>query len=237
MNKKVLVIDDDADLGKLLEIILKPLELSVYQVYTGGDGLKQAYAIHPDLVVLDITLPGMDGFEVCARLVEFSNFPIMMLSSHINEKDMLRGLNAGASDFVKKPFSNTELEARVRALLRRSNNQSLPAPSYKTTYIDPILEINLPTKTVKLEGEFVELSRKEYALLAYLVHKQEALVSHNELMREAWGENYSIDRSEISLYIHYLRKKLKESLYGHQYIRTLWGRGYWFEPLKSKGFA
>jgi two-component system response regulator ArlR len=229
MNKKVLVIDDDADLGKVVEVILKPMALTVHQAYSGTDGLKLAYTIHPDMFILDIHMPGLDGFEVCSRLREFTNFPILMLTAGIRENDMLRGFNVGVDDFLRKPFSGDELEARVRALLRRSsNNQNSGETAYITAYADPVLEISLSSKVVKLLGDIVELSPKEYELLACLVRGQGKILSHRELMREAWGEFYINDPSESCLYIHYLRSKLKDNKYGHQYIRTLWGRGYWF---------
>jgi two-component system, OmpR family, response regulator ArlR len=230
LNKKVLVIDDDPDLGKLIGLILKPLDLTVYQAYSGADGLKQAYTLHPDLVILDIMMPGMDGFEVCSRLREFSNFPIMMLTARVHENDVLHGFNVGASDYLRKPFSKNELEVRVRALLRRSGDQSFGETSYITAYRDQVLEIDLSSKIVKLKGKLVELSPKEYDLLACLVRGQGVIKSHRELVRDAWGELCINDPAESSLYIYYLRKKLKDGQSGHQYIRTLWGRGYWFEP-------
>ena len=234
MNKKVLVIDDDLELGKLVEAILRPLELTVHHACSGADGLKQAYMIHPDLVILDINMPGLDGFEVCSRLREFSDFPILMLTARIHENDMLRGFNVGVDDFLGKPFKNDELGARVRALLRRSSSsQNSGEGSYINAYTDPVLEIFLSSKTVKLLGNIVELSPKEYDLLACLVREQGKILSHRELMREAWGEVYINDPSESSLYIYYLRKKLKDGQYGHQYIHTVWGRGYWFAPRKD----
>jgi DNA-binding response OmpR family regulator len=233
LNKKILVIDDDPAVGKLVELILKPLELSIYQAYSGVDGLRQAYKVHPDLVILDIKMPVMDGFEVCSRLREFSSFPIMMLTGRTNETDMVHGFNVGANDYLGKPFSKTELEARIRALLRRSDNQD-SGESYITSYRDSVLEINLSSKTVKIKGKFVELSPKEYDLLACLVREQGIIKSRRELVREVWGELCVNDVSESSLYIYYLRKKLKDDQYGHQYIRTHWGRGYWFEPRASE---
>ncbi len=235
MTQKILLIDDDPDLGHLIEVVLKPLDSTVYQSYFGDDGLKQAYAIHPDLIILDINMPGMDGFEVCSRLRELSNFPILMLTARIHEKDMLHGFYVGADDFLRKPFSKNELEARVRALLKRSNNHSSDKPSYVTTYVDPVLEICFLSKTVKLSGKIVGLSPKEYDLLECLVRGQGKIFSHRELAREAWGELYISDSSAISLYIHYLRSKLKDGKNGHQYIRTSWGRGYWFALLNGDG--
>jgi DNA-binding response OmpR family regulator len=237
LNKKVLVIDDDPDLGKLVEVILKPLGLTVYLAFSGADGLKQAYMIHPDLVILDVTMPGLDGFEVCSRLREFSSFPIMMLTARINENDVLHGFNVGASDYLRKPFSKPELEARVRALLRRANNQDTGGSSYINAYTDPILEIDLASKTIKLKGKSIDFSPKEYDLLACLVREQGTIISQRELVREAWGEVCINDLSETSLYIYYLRKKLKDGQFGHQYIRTLWGRGYWFEPRGGNGIS
>jgi DNA-binding response OmpR family regulator len=236
LNKKVLVIDDDTDLGKLVEVILKPLGLTVYLAFSGADGLKQAYMIHPDLVILDVSMPGLDGFEVCSRLREFSSFPIMMLTARANENDVLHGFNVGASDYLRKPFSKPELEARVRALLRRTNDSSASASSsYINAYADPILEIDLASKTIKLKGKPIDFSPKEYDMLACLVREQGTIISQRELVREAWGEVGINDFSETSLYIYYLRKKLKDGQFGHQYIRTLWGRGYWFEPRNGNG--
>jgi two-component system, OmpR family, response regulator ArlR len=230
LKKKVLVIDDDPSLGKILEAILQPLDLFVYQAFSGLEGLKYCYTIHPDLVILDIIMPGMDGFEVCSRLREFSDLPIMMLTCRVHESDMLHGFNVGANDYLKKPFSKAELEARVRALLRHAvpqNNHN----SFVTAYRDSVLEIDLTTKTVKIIGEYVELSPKEYDLLACLVREQGTILSHRQLVREVWGElGINDPADESSLYIYYLRKKSKDGKYGHHYIRTLWGRGYWFEP-------
>ena len=234
MGKKILIIDDDAELGKLIGAILKPPDFQVHLAYSGEDGLKKVYIIHPDLVVLDINMPGMDGFEVCSRMREFSSFPIIMLTASIQEKDLLHGFNVGVDDFLGKPFRKNEFEARVRALLRRStSNQNTTEISYITAYVDPVLEINLLSKIVKLLGHVVELSPKEYDLLAFLVREKGKIVSHRELVREAWGELYINDPATLSLYIHYLRNKLKDGKHGHQYIRTLWGRGYWFEPRNS----
>jgi DNA-binding response OmpR family regulator len=234
LSKKVLIIDDDPALGKLIELILTPLDIAVYFSYSGTDGLKQAYSVQPDLVILDVMLPGMSGFDVCARLRELSVVPILMLTARVQEKDMLYGFNMGASDYLKKPFSKNELEARVLALLRRTNVSSIGKSSHITTYIDPIMEINLSYKTVKVKGKYVELSPKEYALLACLIREQGIILSQRELVREVWGESCVNDPCESSLYIYYLRKKLKDGQFGHHYIRTHWGRGYWFEPRVSE---
>jgi DNA-binding response OmpR family regulator len=233
LNKKVLVIDDDPDLGKLIAASLKPLELSIYQAYSGEDGLMQAYTVHPDLVILDIIMPGLGGFDVCSRLRELSSFPILMLTACAHENDMLHSFKVGVDDFLRKPFSKNELEARVRVLLRRSSNKDSAELSYINAYTDSVLQIDLSIKTVKLKGNLVDLSPKEYDLLACLVREPGKIISHRELVRAAWGEPYISGPAESSLYIHYLRNKLKDGQYGHKYIHTLWGRGYWFAPRKS----
>lgn len=233
MGKKVLLIDDDPELGRLVEMILRPIEITVYQAYSGPQGLKKAYTLHPDLVILDVMMPEMDGFEVCSRLREMASMPVLMLTARTSESDMLRGFSVGVDDFVKKPFNQNELEARVRALLRRSN-VAAKEPAYIHSYGDAVLEVDLSRQTVKLHGDVVELSPREYELLAYLVREQGKIISHRELSRELWGEFQLNGDSAVSLYICYLRKKLQDGQHGHEYIRTNWGRGYWFEARKEE---
>lgn len=231
MGKVVLLIDDDPDIGRLAEMILEPLDLKVYQALSGLDGLRKSYELHPDLVILDVMMPDLNGFEVCTRLREMSSVPILMLTAYSNEKEMLRGFGVGVDDFVKKPFNKNELEARVRALIRRSTTQkSSSSIPYVHTYEDPILTIDLSSQTVKIKGKVVELTPREYSLLAYLVRQQGNLVSKRELAREVWGDQTPSGISNASLYVFYLRKKIQDGEYGHRYIQTQWGRGYWFEP-------
>ncbi|RJP50436.1 MAG: DNA-binding response regulator [Anaerolineaceae bacterium] len=234
MAKKVLLIDDDAELGKLVEVILRPVEVTIYQALCGLDGLRKAYQIHPDMIILDIMMPDMDGFDVCLRLRELTAVPILMLTARTKETDLIRGFKVGVDDFVKKPFNKNELEARVRALIRRTNFPDSVNNSYITSYQDSILEIDLTSQTVKLCGEIVELSPREYSFLACLIREQGKIVSHHELVREIWGGLYTNEPSMSSLYIHYIRTKLQDGEHGHHYIHTMWGRGYWFEPRKEE---
>lgn len=234
MGKKVLLIDDDVELGRIVEIVLRPIEVTVYQAYSGKEGLKKAYDLHPDLIILDILMPEMDGFDVSSRIREFTMIPILMLTARTNENDMIHGFNVGVDDFVRKPFNKNELEARVRALLRRSNTVDRNCPSYIQSYVDQVLEVDLSNQTVKLCGEILDLSPREYELLAHLVREQGKIVSHRELVREMWGEFQQNGASNISLYVCYLRKKLQDGRFGHEYIRTNWGRGYWFDARKGE---
>ena len=231
MGKKVLLIDDDAELQDIVEVVLRPVDIALFQAYSGKEGLWKSYEIRPDLIILDVMMPEMDGFEVCTRLREKTNVPILMLTARASENDMLRGFRLGVDDFVNKPFKKNELEARVRALLRRSDSNRADESS-QIHYKDDVLDIDLISKTVRVLGEIVELSPKEYDLLACLVRDQGKIVSHHELIHDVWGEIQMDHDSNASLYIFYLRRKLKDGQYGHEYIRTSWGRGYWFEPRK-----
>ncbi len=234
MGKKVLLIDDDPDLGRLVELILHPIGLVVYQSFSGMDGLRKSYEIHPDLVILDIMMPEMNGFEVCSRLREMMSKPVLILTACTNERDLLHGFEVGADDYIKKPFNKSEFEARVRALIRRSDGNHAERDSFIMSYEDKFLNIDLSTQTVKLCKKVVQLSPREFGLLARLVQEQGRIVSHHELEREGWSDNVTGGVSNPSLYIYYLRKKLQDGKYGHQYINTLWGRGYWFAPLEAE---
>jgi DNA-binding response OmpR family regulator len=233
LRKKILLIDDDPELGKLVGAILQSLDVTFYQAYSGPEGLKKSYEIHPDLIILDVMMPGMSGYDVCSRLREFSNCPILMLTAKVRESDMMLGFNAGVDDFLKKPFNINELLARVRALLRRTSQQNTVPAEFIQAYHDSYLDIDLNNQTVHVNGGIVELSPREFSLLAYLVREQGKVVSVRELVREAWGASTPLGSSNPSLYVFYIRKKIKDGQFGHEYIRTFWGRGYLFEPHQS----
>jgi len=199
----------------------------VYQACDGVEGLKQAYELHPDLIVLDVSMPGLDGWDVCTRLRELTDVPVLMLTARTAEADLLRGFSAGADDYVKKPFSRAELEARVRVLLKR---RKACAGAQINQYTDGSLRIDLERQTVELDGDVLDLSATEYSLLACLVRNMGRTVTHRQLLREVWGSDYGKISTSLTLYVYYLRKKLGLSQQGHQYIRTRWGRGYSFVP-------
>ena len=230
IGSRILVIDDDTDIAKLLTIILKPQGFTVYQAYDGREGLKNPYELHPDLIILDVTMPCIDGWDVCTRLRELTDVPILMLTARSAEADVVRGFASGADDYMKKPFSKAELEARIRALLRRKTSHSSSTSSSIGHYTDRLLNINLETQVVELAGSVLDLSATEYSLLACLVRNMGRTVTHSQLLREVWGSEYG-DISALTLYIYYLRKKIENSQHNHQYIHTQWGRGYCFMPL------
>jgi DNA-binding response OmpR family regulator len=228
---RVLVIDDDPDIAKLLTVILQPHGFVITQACDGKEGLKSAYDLHPDLIILDVMMPEINGWDVCTRLRELSDVPILMLTARSAESDLIRGFGLGADDYLKKPFSKAELEARVRALLRRKKNHN--GRSDIRHYTDKVLNIDLEAQTVELEGKVLDLSVTEFGLLACLVRNMGRTVSHSQLLREVWGCEYGSMSTTLTLYIHYLRKKLKNAKYGHEYIHTQWGRGYCFVPVNE----
>lgn len=234
MGKKILFIDDDLDMGKLVGLLLNSLDVSFHQAFSGLEGIKKFYEMRPDMVILDVMMPGMDGLDVCRRLREMSNVPILMLTARISDRDMAQGFDAGVDDFLRKPFKNDEFLARVRVLLRRSIQLSTNTSNYMQVYKDSILEVDLNAQTAHLKGKMIDLSPREFTLLAYLVREQKRVISITELTREMQGGLLSGGPANPSVYIHYLRTKIKDGKFGHEYIRTVWGRGYIFEP-KPRG--
>jgi DNA-binding response OmpR family regulator len=233
VGARILVIDDDPDVVKLLTVMLKPLGFNVYHACDGRDGLRNAYELKPDLVILDVMMPILNGWDVCSRLRELSDMPILMLTSCTSETDMVRGFTVGADDYVKKPFSKAELEARVQALLRRQNRHGGNRNIAISHYSDKYLNINLETQVVERNGALLDLSTTEYSLLSCLIRNLGKTVTHGQLLHEVWGCEYGNLSSTLTLYIYYLRKKLEDPQSGHKYIHTQWGRGYCFMPLNE----
>jgi DNA-binding response OmpR family regulator len=227
--QKILVIDDDLGVAELIKLILKPRGMLIYHAADGQEGLKQAYELQPDLIILDIMMPEHDGFDVCARVREFSDVPIVMLTAKSQSSDVAHGFAVGADDYVKKPFSNDELVSRIESLLRRK--KTTKTNTNITGYTDDYLEIELSSQKVTFQGEEVALTPTEFKLLAYLIRHPHKTLSTRTLLTEVWGNAYSHDKALLSLYIHQLRQKLKESETEHKYIQTQWGQGYWFNPL------
>jgi len=201
MENRILVIDDDPDVAQLLTAILKPQGFAVYRANDGQEGLKMAYELHPDLIVLDVMMPILDGWEVCRRLREMSNVPILMLTARTLEADILRGFAAGADDFVEKPFRKAELEARLRALLRRKNGSKNADASSVCRYKDDLLEIDLEARKVELRGKAISLTLIEYNLLACLVRNLGNVVSHRHILQEVWGDLFGDLSSTVTLQI------------------------------------
>ena len=230
MQKKILVIDDDPRLVKLVDYSLTQEGYEVYKAYDGQEGLRQMYSHQPDLVILDIMMPRMDGWQVCRRIREMSNVPIIMLTAKGGEEDIARGLDYGADDYLTKPFRVKELLARVRAVLRRA---ALPPPTEEpVTYSDEYLTVNLAERRVVVQGEPVKLTPTEFRLLALLVKNAGRVLTFQQILEHVWGWEYQDDVDYVRIYVWHLRQKIEEDPSQPRYILTEYGVGYRFEKAK-----
>lgn len=227
MNETLLIVEDDKALNEMISTSLERKGYTVLSATHGREALKMAYEAHPDLIILDIMMPEIDGWQTCKRLREMSNVPIIMLTAKVGEEHVIRGFNLGADDYVKKPFSLKELEARIRAVLKRAKHEY---SDMSTLYDDGTLRIDLERQHVFRQDDMIHLTPTEFRLLSYLVRNRGSVIPHKKLLAEVWGEGYLDATACLSLYIRYLREKLENEPGNPQYIRTKWGIGYWFEP-------
>ncbi len=225
MPEKILVIDDEEATVQLISMLLEKRGFEPIKAYRAEEGLRMAYRHQPDLVLLDIMMPDMDGWEVCKRLREMSDVPIVFLTARSDVKDVVRGLEMGADDYVTKPYDNDELVARVRAHLRRSPR---PNMSEELVFDDGEFRINFLNREVWVGDDLKHLTPKEFNLLAVLVRNAGRVVPRQELVTQAWGEEYADAIDSLKLYVHYLRQKLEPNPQKPQYIITSRGVGYRF---------
>lgn len=224
MSEKILVVDDEPRVVRLVSEVLKAVGFQVIAAAKGESAIEMVALEQPDLVLLDVLLPrGPDGYEVCRRIREFSDVPVIMLTAKAQETDMLRGFDVGADDYLTKPFSAKELVARVRAVLRRSQR---PEEITTATLQCGELEINFAKRTVKVRGERVSLTRTEYELLRQLALNANRVILHQDLLTNVWGLEYRNDVDYLRAYIRYLRRKLEADSANPRYIITSPGTGY-----------
>lgn len=225
MAEKILVIDDEEYTVQLLGLLLERRGFEVYKAYGAEEGLRKAYRHQPDLVLLDIMMPDMDGWEVCKRLREMSDVPIIFLTARAEGRDVVKGLEIGADDYIVKPYDNEELVARVKAHLRRAPK---PNMSEELSFNNGDFRINFMNREVRVRNEIKHLTPKEFNLLGVLVRNAGRVVPRNELVTEAWGEEYGDAIDSLKLYIHYLRLKVEIDHERPEYILTSRGVGYRF---------
>ncbi|GAB4512041.1 MAG: response regulator transcription factor [Anaerolineae bacterium] len=225
MSEKILVIDDEEPTVQLIGMLLERRGFEVIKAYRAEEGLRKAYRYQPDLVLLDIMMPDMDGWEVCKRLREMSDVPIIFLTARGEVRDVVRGLEMGADDYIIKPYDNDELVARVKAHLRRSPR---PSMSDELVFDNGNFRINFMNREVYVRNEIKHLTPKEFNLLGVLVRNAGRVVTRTELVTQAWGEEYSDAIDSLKLYIHYLRQKVEINPNQPDYILTSRGVGYRF---------
>ena len=224
--KKVLVIDDDQNICKILEEYLRIEDFEVLIAHDGEKGIDLTNEEKPDIIILDIMLPKLDGWEVCKRVRRKNDIPVIMLSAKTKEMDKITGLELGADDYVTKPFSPREVVARVKAVLRRSEQENGASDNSNTLHF-PRLSINQATRKLDLEGTEVSLTPKEFDLLWVLASNDRKVFSREELLNKVWGYDYYGDIRTVDTHIKSLRKKLESP--AKDYIKTVWGVGYKFE--------
>ena len=220
---RILVVEDEARLVRLIRAVLESQGYRVTVVPTGERALAQVALEMPDLVLLDLRLPGgMDGFEICRRIREFSMVPVVMLTASAREEEKLAGFDAGADDYITKPFSSRELLARVQAVLRRTRvKQDSPAVIEVGD-----LTINLASQRVSVAGESIHLTPTEYRLLLALARQPDRVMTHTALLTEVWGIEYRDEVDYLRTYIRYLRQKLEPDPSHPRYLITRPGVGY-----------
>ncbi len=238
MPQKILIIEDEEGIIHLLSLYLKDAGFDIVFAKDGADGLALHAREHPDLVILDIMLPTIDGFEVCRRIRSWSKTPILMLTARVSENDRIQGLDLGADDYLVKPFSPRELVSRVRAILRRTDNgvdsegqnasSAATAPADKSVIRFTGLTIDLPARRVEVNGSEIQLTPTEFDLLALLAQSPGRVFTREVLMSKVWGYDYLGDGHTIDVHISALRKKLEANT-EQRYITTVWRVGYRFE--------
>jgi DNA-binding response OmpR family regulator len=230
----VLVVDDEPTVR---EVVSRYLELGGYRVATAGDGqtaLALSAETQPDLVVLDLMLPGMDGLEVCRRLRESAPVPIVMLTARGHEADRIVGLELGADDYVVKPFSPRELVARVRSVLRRTHAADDPATARQARLRAGDLMIDPTTREVEVAGRPVSLTAREFALLEFLARHPRQVLTRGQLLQQVWEYTWLGDTSTVTVHIRRLREKVEDNPSDPRRVQTVYGVGYRFVPQEPR---
>jgi DNA-binding response OmpR family regulator len=226
VNEKILVVDDDATLIRFVSEYFENEGYAMYTANRGETAIRVFYEARPDIVILDVMMPGMDGWEVCARLREMADVPIVMLTAKTSEADKLRGFRLGVDDFVTKPFSLAELAARVGAILSRAKSQS---PKSETRYIAGPISVDMTKREVIMNDTVIDLTPTEFRLLSLLASKTGEAVSQEELVSQVWGDQRTRSGSVLRRYIWLLRKKIEPDPENPRHLLTVRGYGYRLE--------
>jgi DNA-binding response OmpR family regulator len=229
-RRRILLIDDDA---QVREVVAQYLQLEGYEVVQAANGLealKQAQDHPPDLVILDLMLPGMDGFEVASRLRAMSAVPILMLTGRADEADKLAGFGVGADDYITKPFRPRELVMRVQAMMRRVQAASVPAMLLDNTLHMGDLVIRPQLREVTRGGMLLDLTAKEFDLLYFLSSHPKQVFTRQQLLQHVWHYDYFGDVRTVTVHMQRLRQKVEVDPARPRHLRTAWGVGYKFEP-------
>lgn len=233
MSAKILIVEDNKNMSRILQINLEHAGYKVKIAEDGPMGLKLYESMNPDLVMLDVALPYMDGLEVCRRIREESNVPILMMSAHaISEEEIAAGLDIGADEYMVKPLGDIELAARIKALLRRSNldtNETRMLLSYKDDY----LSVDLSTRRVHINAKECRLTPTEFNLLVLFIQNSGEVLSFQQILEQVWGPEYKSEHHYPRIYVSHLRRKIEPDYKNPTYIHNEYGVGYRFVPKNT----
>lgn len=224
-TRTILVVDDEPGLRELLRINLEHEGFRVIQAENGAVALDAVRKHHPDLMVLDVMMPEMDGWEACRRLRAFSRLPVLMLTARVSKRDTVMGLESGADDYLVKPFDVDEFVARVRALLRRVPPANVPVSAGSGEVL-----IDRLTREVRVRGDLIDLTPTEYDLLLMLAEHAGIVMRHDTLLQGVWGQQYARDNDYLKVYIWHLRRKVERNPREPNLLLTEWGVGYRLVP-------
>lgn len=227
VGKKVLVVDDEKLIVKGIRFSLEQDGMEVDCAYDGEEGLEAAKKKEYDVVLLDVMLPKLTGFEVCQQIREFSNMPIIMLTAKGDDMDKILGLEYGADDYITKPFNILEVKARIKAIMRRSTKQAAEAQAKVVVFGE--LKIDCESRRVYVSGKEVNLTAKEFDLLELLIFNPNKVYSRENLLNTVWGYDYPGDVRTVDVHIRRLREKIEDNPSEPKYVHTKWGVGYFFQ--------
>jgi DNA-binding response OmpR family regulator len=229
---KILVVDDEERMVRFIRINLEHDGFVVVEAFNGKQALQRLRDQTPDLILLDVMMPDLNGFEVLEMIREISTVPVIMLTAKGEEDDRVRGLELGADDYITKPFSQRELVSRIRAVLRRV--EGISGSMHGLIEVDERLKIDFDRREVWLEGKIVKLRPTEYRLLYHLVQNAGWVITHDQLLAKVWGYEYRDEPHYVRLYINYLRQKLEKDPANPKYILTERGVGYRFVDFRRE---
>jgi DNA-binding response OmpR family regulator len=227
-NQQILIVEDEHSIGEVVSLYLRRAGYGVTYLDNGQDAMNYLQSNQPDLVVLDLMLPKVDGWEITRWLREHGDIPIIMVTARKEETDRIAGLEMGADDYVTKPFSPQELVSRVRAVLRRAQPVSTVHEEAEIEF--GALHINQNKRLLRIDGTEVPLSVKEFELLWFLMSNPRQVFSRDQLLENIWGLSQYIDPGTVTVHIRRIREKIEQDSSNPRYIQTVWGVGYKFEP-------
>ncbi len=233
MGRRVLVVDDEKSIVKGITFSLRQDDMEVDTAFDGEEALDKAQNGDYDIILLDVMLPRLSGYEVCQSIREFSDVPIIMLTARGDDLDKIMGLEYGADDYITKPFNILEVKARIKAIMRRSDRKA-EKPTDIKVLVKGALKLDLEGKRVYISGREINLTSREFDVLELLARNPDRIYSRENLLNIVWGQDYPGDERTVDVHIRRLREKIEENPSNPRYIHTKWGVGYYFADGTSQ---